>query len=691
MTADRPHRDPPWAFPTAAAVVILAILLAYRGSYDGPFLFDDVLSIPLNPTLRDLHDLRQVLSPPGYGFTVQGRPLLNLTLAVNVALGGLDVQGFHVVNVALHALAALTLMALVRRTLQTPRLSSELGAVATPLAAAVAVLWAVHPLQTESVTYIVQRAESLAGWLILATLYLAVRAASSPRAGWWSAGATAACLLAMASKETAAGAPLLVAVHDRLFSYPSWRAAWRARWPLYAALASTWALLAWLVIAGDSRSGTAGFGVTVSPLDYLATQAWAVGHYLRLCAWPSPLVLDYGAELQRDWGAILPGGLVVGALLAWSTRALLRAAPAAFLGAAFFVQLAPPSSVVPVVTQVAAEHRMYVPSAAVVTAAVLVSYLAWRRLRTSRPGRRAHPWLVPGLAGVTLATAPGAATTSRNAQYRSAEAIWRDTTVHRPDNVRGRYSYGSILADLGDMTRAVTEDEAAVRLRPESSEAHGHLGAVLVRAGRLSEGLMHLRRAVALKPGNADAQHDLGLALDRAGRVDEAMAAWEAALQAWPALPGPHRNLGVRLLERGRVDEAVEHLAAEVWLSPDSAEAHGMLAYALSKAGRLDDAIVEGRAAVRLAPGSARWRYDLALVQALLGRMDEAGRGFAEALEQNPTFGDAECGLGTALAAQGKTADAVPHWERGLALGAASDLCRKGLERARGVSRDESR
>jgi protein O-mannosyl-transferase len=678
-----PPREPRWALPVAAATLVLATLAAYAGSLDGPLIFDDLLSIPLNPPLRDLFDLRQVLSPPGFGLTVQGRPLLNLSLALDLALHGPDVRGFHVVNLLIHAFAALALLGVVRRTLRLPGAPDGTAAAATPLALAVALLWALHPLQTESVTYVIQRAESLAGLLYLATLYLAIRGVDGRRTWAWHLAAVATCLLGMAAKEVMVSAPLLVALHDRTFAYGSWCQAFRARRWLYAGLAATWILLAWLVVGTGNRGGTAGLTGAVGPLEYLGTQAGAITRYLRLGLWPDALVLDYGTTLARGWDEILPGAVVVGSLGVLTVAALFWRPAAGFLGAAFFLLLAPTSSVVPVVTQVAAEHRMYLPLATVVTLVVLGAFGAWRRRTAETDGARR--WALPVLLGVAVAAALGTATAARNRQYASAEAIWRDTAEKRPGNIRARYSYGSILADLGDLDGALAQDEAAVALVPDSSEAHGHLGAVLVRAGRVDEGLAHLQQAVALRATNADAQYDLGLALDRLGRTDEALAHWEAALQAWPYLAGAHHNLGVRLLDRGRLDEAIAHLEQEMWLAPGSADARGSLGYALSRAGRLDEALEQDRVAVRLEPDSARRRYDLALVLALAGRMDEAAAAFGESLARDPSLADAECGLGTSLAALDRVAEAISHWERGLALGAASDLCRKGLARARGI------
>lgn len=175
---------PTWRRLLPPFLLVLVTAAAYSNSFGGPFLFDDEPSIVDNPTIRRLWPIDRVLDPPPYCLTVVGRPFANLTLAANYAWGGLDVRGYHAVNLAIHILAALALYGIVRRTLLLPQMPAALQSGAASLALAVAALWTVHPMQTESVTYIVQRTESLLGLCYLVTLYAALRSAQAraPRA-----------------------------------------------------------------------------------------------------------------------------------------------------------------------------------------------------------------------------------------------------------------------------------------------------------------------------------------------------------------------------------------------------------------------------------------------------------------------------------------------------------------------------
>jgi hypothetical protein len=292
----------------ASAALIVLLVIAYANSFAVPFVFDDVPAITNNESIR--HWLT-ALSPPGDGATVMGRPLLNLSFAANYAAGGFAVAGYHAANLAIHLLAALTLFGLARRTLRSS------GTLAADWAAlAIALIWGLHPLQTESVTYIVQRAESLMGLCYLLTLYCYRRGADAggSRAVAWFVASILAAAFGMGTKEVMVSVPVIALLYDRTFLSGSFRAAWqRRRWVLLG-LAVTWVPLALLVAGAHNRGGTAGFGVGVSWSQYALTQFPAVTRYLTLSVWPHPLVFDYGAQWAQSIAAILVPAIAVTAL-----------------------------------------------------------------------------------------------------------------------------------------------------------------------------------------------------------------------------------------------------------------------------------------------------------------------------------------------------------------------------------------
>ncbi len=591
-----------WFVPLAGAFLAAAIVVAYHNSFSVPFVFDDPLSITENPTIRQLWPLSVPLTPPsGQGFTVEGRPILNFTLALNYAVGGTAVGGYHAANLAIHLLAALTLFGLVRRTLLLPLLRERFGDAANTLALATAALWALHPLQTESVTYVVQRTESLMGLFLLLTLYTFLRGATveDNRRGWFTLSVTA-CALGMATKEVMVAAPLLVFLYDRTFLAGAFRAAWRQNWKVHLALVSTWALLAWLVLGAGNRGGTIGAEAGVAWWQYALCQSRAVIHYLRLALWPSPLIFDYGADFVTI-GEVAPFALLLVALLALTAFALWRRPAFGFLGAWFFVILAPTSSVVGGTRQMLAEHRMYLSLAAVSVLVVLAAH-AWL-------GRRA------ALFFAALTVVLGAATIHRNHDYRSALALYADTAAKRPDNAFARYNLGKALAEAGRFDEAIVHDQAAVRLRPDLAGTHTNLANALAATGRTPEAVASYEAALKLKPGYAKAHYGLGNLLLARGEKAAALGHFRSAVALDPSDLEARTNLGGVALEVGRLEEAQENLEWVARAQPNSVEAHFGLGNVFLLRERWPDAAREFEIVLRLRPDLALARERLALAR----------------------------------------------------------------------------
>jgi len=623
---------PPWWARrpgiTAAVVITLAALAAYRTSFRVPFLFDDLPSIFHQPDRRDLGLLGEVLSTARDQLTVSGRPVLQATLALNRALGGATVWGYHAVNLAIHVLAGLTLFGLGRRTLVGFGIGdggSRIEAIrpdeATGVALAAALLWTVHPLQTEAVTYVIQRAESLMGLFFLLTLYGFARAMVAPRPRRWYALTLAACLLGMGTKEVMALAPVMVLLYDRTFVAGSLREAWRRRRGFYAALAATWVPLVLLVAAtGGNRGGSFAFapGAAVS---YWLTQGEAIPRYLALALWPHPLVFEYGVLARPDLVAVLPGLLTVAALVAVVLRAWWRQPAVGFLGA-WFLGILAPTSLVPGRTEMIVEHRMYLPLAAVVTLAVAV---VWRWA-----GRRGL------IACLALALGAGALTAARNRDYQSRLTLWGDTVRKRPGNSLARLNYGAALCDSGRFSEALAQFEDARRIGPDDAEVEIDLAAALTGLDRPDEALVHFERAELFMPDDARVEYNLGSHLYRMGRAPEAVPHLERAVRLAPGRPSMLVNLAAALLQAGRGPEAVARCEEAVRVSPDSPELHYNLAAALLATGRVDAAIGEFRAVIRLVPAEGAPHLALAEALARAGRDAEAAAERATARRLQP-------------------------------------------------------
>jgi tetratricopeptide (TPR) repeat protein len=691
----------------AAAGLAVVAAIAFHNSFSVPFLFDDIVSIVENPALQHLSPALLWGSEGAGGLTTSGRPLVALSLALNHAFSGSSVWSYHAVNLAIHVGAGLCLFGLVRRTLSTPVLRARFGPASFPLAWLTAAIWLAHPLHTESVTYIVQRAESLSGALALLTLYAFVRGAEGTARKLWFGIAVVACVAAMASKESVAATPLLVLLFDRTFVSGSFADAWRRHRSVHLALFASWILLLLLVLGAGGRGGTAGFSAPISAWDYALTQCVAILRYVLLGVWPQSLSFDYGLITYSSLTEVLGPAIILVAVVIFTVRAVWRAPVVAFAGMWFFAYLAPSSSIVPVATQTIAEHRVYLASAAIVAWCVCALYRLIGR---------------PGMV-VALATAVAFAigTSARNQSYQTDRLIWEDTVRKRPGNARAHNNLGQALFREGDVQASIRCYQRALELRPGYADSHYNLGVAYAALDDMARAIAHYETALRLQPAYPEAENNLGNALVRSGRGEEAIAHFERALALNPKFPAAHNNLGNALLQLGRVEAAMGSFRRAIELEPADAEARYHLGNAFAAAGELKLALAEYEAALRLRPNYAeahvnagnallgldRAREALAHYRAAtaanphladahfnLGSLlldaaqwSEAVQSFEAALRADPTFVRARRPLGFALAKLGRNADAIAHYEAYLAAVANDSDARQELAALRRLTR----
>ncbi|HTQ30581.1 MAG TPA: tetratricopeptide repeat protein [Opitutaceae bacterium] len=650
---DSPAIPPsPRLVPLASLLLTLAVAAAYHNTLQVPFVFDDGGSITDNPTIRHLWPVWRALSPP-FDETVTGRPLLNFTLALNYAVSGTSVWSYHVLNALIHLCAGLALFGVVRRTLVRSKIE-KWRAAATPVGFGAALLWTLHPLQTEAVTYVIQRAESLMGLCYLLTFYGFVRSVDSPAPGRWRVFSVLCCLLGVASKEVTVTAPVLVLLYDRAFVAGSLAEAWRRRRNYYLWLAATWIFLGGLIATtGGNRGGTIGFGIGVAWWAYGLTQFQAVAWYLALSVWPHPLAFDYGTFWVSQIADVLPYTLIILPLATAALVALWRWPAAGFFGIWFFGILAP-TSLVPGRAQMIVEHRMYLSLAALVVPAVLGLYATL--------GRRSL------LVVSALAAALGWVTERRNAVYRTEESLWLDTIAKRPANPLAYTNLGCLLADRGHFSEAAARFTVALQLSPETADFHVNLGKALQGLNRLPEAIFQYEEGLRLNPNFADAQVNLGNALASSGRLHEAVAHCEAALKIDPDIAEAHNNLGNALFQLGRVPEATDQFKRALQLKPDYPDAHYNLGAAFVRLHRLPEAVAEYEAALRLKPDYPQVHNSLGLALVDLDRLPEAIAHFQTAVRDQPDYIEAHFDLGNALRQSRQLPAAISEYETVLRL-----------------------
>lgn len=696
------EEKPSAAVKIASAVLIAATILAYCNTLTTPFVFDDHGNIEANPSIRQLWPIWEVfLQRSPQGTYVHGRPVVNLSLALNYAIGGIRTFPYHLTNLAIHVLAGLTLLGIVRRTLSLPSLGGRYERLATPLAFAIAAIWALHPLQTQAVTYVIQRYESLMGLFYLLSLYCVIRSDSSLQPRQWTAAAVGACFLAMGCKEVAVSLPLVILLYDRAFLAGSFREAWRRRQGMYLGLLAAWLGLAALLVVSGGRSQWSGFALPVHPLDYAMTQFGVILHYLRLSFWPYPQVFDYAWPIAETWGQVLPGAAVVLGLLAATVYALIRWPKWGLVGAWFFLILAPTSSVMPI-ADMAFEHRMYLSLAAVVAVTVIAlhRFLGWlfHALRVPPPAAR---WAGPALAAVVL-VALVAATYARNQVYQSERSVWQDVVDKAPHNARAHNNLGNQLCkagspedaiahyrkalelcplfvnahcnlatavlDQGNIEEAKAECRKALDIDPQFARAHGNLGNILAHEKRLDEAVVQYRKAIRLDPMLVDVHNKLAGVLATQGKVDEAMAGYRRALEANPFSVDAHNNLAGLLAKQGKLHDAVIHYSQALQIDPRFSEAHYNLANILNRQNKLDEAVEHYRQTLQIDPRRAEAYNNLGVVLERRGSPSEAMELYLEAVRLNPDYAEAHGNLAMVLAKQGKLDATIDHLRKAVKL-----------------------
>ena len=651
--------------PAAAALIVLVTAACYSNSLAAGFVFDDHPYIDNSPAIRSLWPPWQAL------FSVNhiSRPLIGYSLAVNYQLSGVSPWSYHALNLLIHAAAALALFGLVRRTLQSPQLAPRYGEVAGPLALVIALVWAVHPLQTQAVTYVIQRCESLMGLCYLLTVYLAVRSFTATRRALWVAAAALACVAGMMSKQVMVTAPLIALLFDYLFFSGSVVAALRRRWPLYAGLALGWLALAGTMVATPAND-TAGFSVkSISPLQYLISEFSVICHYVRLSFVPAPLVFDYGWPKAPSLQAALPYAVPVCLCVALTAYGLYRRAGAAILGAWFFVILSVTSTVMPL-EDLAFEYRMYLPLAAIISGCAIGGVELWRRVLSARLAKGGAPQLGGGSVAFALAAGLvlilGSLTVARNQDYKSEIALWADTVVKRPENARARNNFGYQLQQQGRLPEAIAQYGEAILLKPTYAQAYTNRGAVLKDLGNLEQAEQDLSEALRLNPSSADAHNNLGSVLASCGDVKSGEAHFRSALELKPAFMEARLNLAAALAVEQRFAEARGEAEQALQRSPENAEAHFLLAAAGESLGDDHAAEEHFKEAVRLDTGYAGARLRLCRLLRRTGHAGDAAAQYRELLQTSPAEAAAWMELGALLESQGMLAEAADTYRQAL-------------------------
>lgn len=627
--------NPRFAIALVALIYVAASWLVYGWTLSAPFLLDDQQAIRNNPAIHSLA-LPEALNPPPTDMGFSRRPVANLTMAFNYALGDLRLEGYRAFNLLLHAFNALLLFLLVRFV--AVRVTGVGARTAWWAAFFAGLIWVVHPLSTSAVHYLTQRPELLAACAFLAMFCAQARSLFSMHARKWLAAAWLACLVAMGSKESMALLPVLAVLFDRCATRWTWREQFRNRGIYYLLLLATLAWPVLLLINDDS-------GLALSPgLEerwlYFLTVAEGVVRHVSLIIWPSALVFDYGTKLVQGVGEVLwPLAVVVvaGFFVVWG---LWQRSLAAWVGAAVFAVMLP-SWINMAPGQPIAEHRFYLPSGLLI--AVLCGSCG---AFCARRAALKFPFaLLAGIAMVALAFSGK----NRAALYADPAALIEADITAWPRSDRGHMNLGLVLEVQEDYARAARHYEAAMG-RPDRANWRPviALARLSMRAGD-EAGAVALAADALRRVFSVEGAPDLEIAVNTlvssfrsAGRLDAALPllrAAEASAASPRFLRQTIRVVTAETLGLGSIDEEFREESENNPLDRIN------YAVALGREGKNSEALAQIDSLLSDAPPDSD-PAKLAEVHALKGAMimgdpTAATKSFETALRLNPSHVEA--------------------------------------------------
>lgn len=580
-------------------VIVVAGLAAYSSGMSGVFLFDDL------PSIVD----SQLVKGPIFSSFQSTRPLTLATFCVNYNLAGMSTFGFHCFNVAVHVAAAVMLYWLLLMTFST-RNFEKLNA--RWLAFGAATIWCVHPLNTQSVTYIVQRAESMTGLFFFSFLYFLAKSDGSKRERLWLGGAFVALALGLGCKQVMLMALPVGLLYDKVFLSGSLQNTFKARGWFWCTNLSMVAIAA-LVVAPNVLGSAGGVGfdlANINFIEYLTTQPKVILYYLRLVVFPSPLILDYGWRPETRLVVLASTTALCVAIVVISGFAVRNNSHWGFWPLGALLVLAPTSSVIPLV-DLLVEHRMYIPGAFVIA----MLSLAATRVLSTLSGESSEKLSLMALSVIGLILA--VVTWQRNQVYRSSITMWENVVQHAPQNWRGYFNLGCELEDI-DPSRSYQMYEKSIELNPRFAASLSNLGLLQLKQGKTVESIENISRALALDDKFVDAYLNLGLALKARGDEASALKLFTRALELAPNSSKGHYNLGT-LYARSNVELAVKHLRMAIQLDPDFSQSHNNLA-ALIEEQDPHRAMFHYREAIRVDPKNDQAKRNLETLTTALNR-----------------------------------------------------------------------
>jgi protein O-mannosyl-transferase len=618
----------------ALAAVVLVFIL-YSQILHSPFLFDDIQNIKENQYIRISNLSPAALINAGFKGSISTRPVAQISFALDYFFHGYQPAGYHVVNIIIHLLTGFFLFLLLRVTLQITKTKSLSPLVSdfdnvSILALAAVFVWLVHPLQTQSVTYIVQRMNSMAAMFYVLSMlcYVKGRLTQEKANRWMLFGSCIISgVLAVGSKEIAATLPFFILLYEWYF-FSNLNTTWLRRNLLVISGAVIFIVVLGLIYFGASPLNTLKIGYMTR--DFTLTQRILselriVLMYLGLIFFPYPGRLNLDYDFPLSYSLIHPPTtllslLIIVGLIIFSIYIAKRDRIVSFTILWFFGNLFIESSVIPL--ELVYEHRTYMPSMFVIllTIILLNKYLKlqWARVLLL--------CLVVSLFSIW--------TYQRNHVWENEFTLWQDCLKKSPNKARTHSNYAMALILKGKVDEAIVHFRRAVELKPNIPIVHTNLGQAYMQKGMIDEAIVQMKEAIKANPFFIDSYQNLAQAMEKSGQPEDALKYYTDALKIEPGNVEVLNGVGKTLAGQKRYDEAMSYFTSSLKYNPDYAETYN----------------------------------DMGNVLLMQGKIEDAKKQYFAAIQKNSDYQEAYYNLGTTFMKQGRVSDGIVYLEKAVSL-----------------------
>ncbi len=658
---------PKFSFYPLILILLLGVL-CYSNTLHGPFVFDDAHNIVKLEGIHLNSFSYTNLAKLGQTAWEKGRPVALISFALNYYFGGLNTFGYHLVNLSIHLLNTILVYLFIQLTLNLPSLQERYGELAHEIALLSSLLFVVHPIQIQAVSYIVQRMTSLAAFFFLLALYCYAkgRLTEGKLRTTYFVGTAMAMLLALGSKQNTVTLPFFIAIYEYYFFQRLQLGQARKKW-LYTVVG----LILLVVLVAGIYTGfdvahvlREGYKRTpFTPRQRMLTQLRVVVFYLSLLIVPLPSRLNLDHHFPLSYSLSNPPttliclfsvlGLIIVSIYLARKRPLISFSLIWFWG-----NLALESSFLPL--KLVFEHRLYLPS---VGFFLFVSILLIKGVESFKTQAQAKVGIKVGLL-LVLIIPLSLLTYQRNKIWQDDLALWEDVVKKSPRKPEPHSALGHIYAGRGRLTEAIVQHKRALEIEPRLKGVRNALGAIYLRQGRVEQAVTEFLEEIKHYPDNTEAHYNLGIAYQRQKALIKAIAQFQRILAIDPGFKDAHNNLGDIYLQQGKLEQAIAELFKEIKHHPDNAKAYYNLGYAYTDQGRLEEAIVQYKHVLKIDPGIRGTHNNLGLIYLEQGKPEQATPEFLEEIKHHPDSTKAYYNLADAYRKRGLEQKATWAYQR---------------------------